>query len=312
MHLNDAASKDDGGAGSVRSLEDEIARISGEELVAAFGLGRAPIWVQRLAQVGIEGTARPLARVFARFDRRIGEVGIDVAAREALVALGVRWTADAAAPPEGPLLVVSNHPGACDAFTLLAALGRRDLAVFAAERSFLRTLPTVARHHLVLVPTVAEGRAAPHGAIAPLRHAARHLARGGALLHFPAGGIEPDPVFLGPGDAPLKPWQAGTGAFVRAVASAGGRVVVAAVGGVHSRRIKRSVVVRAAERRGVMTLALLLQAALPDLGDTDAHVRFGAAQEAAELTRDSEENVVLTARLKDQATALLGARPWPA
>jgi hypothetical protein len=53
-------------------------------------------------------------------------------------------------------------------------------------------------------------------------------------------------------------------------------VVPAFVSGVHSRRAKRSLLVRLAERRGITTIAPLLQATLPGFRDVEVRVRFGA------------------------------------
>lgn len=288
--------------------EAELARLSGEEMVAAVGLARAPEWARAVARAAFALPSRPLARALARFDRRIAEAGLPEAASEALRALGARFTVDRRAPAEGPLLVVANHPGAYDALALMAALGRRDLAIIAADRRFLRALSGM-RRHFVFVPVDADRRGAL-ARVAALRSASRHLQEGGALLHFPAGSIEPDPAFSEPGEELLAPWQPGTGALVRAVARARGQVAVAVVEGVHAARAKRLFVTRLAERRGITTLAPLIQAAVPGFGDVRVRVRVGAPIEAASLAQEGEGEAVITARVRDVARALLadGAR----
>src|SRR5690348_380172 len=122
------------------SLEMTLAHLSGEEMVDALGLGRAPAWVRRVGRAAFSAPSWPMARVLARFDRRVSEVGMDTAAREALATFGARWTVDRPPPVRGALLAVSNHPGAYDALALMAAIGRRDLMIVAAERRFLRAL----------------------------------------------------------------------------------------------------------------------------------------------------------------------------
>ncbi|WP_437522619.1 1-acyl-sn-glycerol-3-phosphate acyltransferase [Sorangium sp. So ce726] len=285
-------------------LERELANLSGAEMVAALGLGGAPAWVRRAGRAAFAVPSWPLGRVLARFDRRTGEAGLHVAAREALAGFGARWTADAAPPSRGALLVVSNHPGAYDALALMAALGREDLMIVAADRRFLRALPHVSRR-LLFVPIDEGGALALAARSAGVRRALRHLRRGGALLHFPAGRIEADPAFAGKGDALLAEWQPSTGALLRAAAAAGGRAVVAIVSGVHSPRAKRLAITRWAERRGITTLAPLLQAALPGFGDVDVRVRLGEARDAAEVARGARDDAALTRRLKDEAAALL-------
>ncbi|WP_441292326.1 1-acyl-sn-glycerol-3-phosphate acyltransferase [Sorangium sp. KYC3313] len=285
-------------------LERELANLSGAEMVVALGLGGAPAWVRRAGRAAFAVPSWPLGRVLARFDRRTGEAGLHVAAREALAGFGARWTADAAPPSRGALLVVSNHPGAYDALALMAALGREDLMIVAADRRFLRALPHVSRR-LLFVPIDEGGALALAARSAGVRRALRHLRRGGALLHFPAGRIEADPAFAGQGDALLAEWQPGAGALLRAAAAAGGRAAVAIVSGVHSPRAKRLAITRWAERRGITTLAPLLQAALPGFDDVEVRVRLGEARDAAEVARGARDDAALTRRLKDEAASLL-------
>ncbi|WP_437630735.1 1-acyl-sn-glycerol-3-phosphate acyltransferase [Sorangium sp. So ce854] len=292
-------------------LERALANLSGDEMVAALGLGGAPAWVRRAGRAAFAVPSLPLGRALARFDRRTGEAGLHVAAREALAGLGARWTADAAPPPpRGALLVVSNHPGAYDALALMAAIGRGDLMIVAAERRFLRALPEVSRR-LLFVPIDGGGGGRELAArTAGVRRALRHLRGGGALLHFPAGRIEADPAFAGAGEALLGAWHPSAGALLRAAAAAGGRAAVAVVSGVHSPRAKRLAVTRWAERRGITTLAPLLQVALPGFDDVEVRVRLGEAREAAALADGGSDDAAITRRLRDEAAGLLagGAR----
>jgi hypothetical protein len=98
------------------------------------------------------------------------------------------------------------------------------------------------------------------------------LRRGGALLHFPAGRIEPDADFEVDAQL-LGPWQPGVGALIAACERARGRVLVAGVRGVHSPRAKRLLLNRWAEQRGVSTLSPLVQL-VGKLRDVRARVRL--------------------------------------
>lgn len=284
-------------------LERELTALSGEEMVSALGLGAAPAWVRRAGRAAFAVPSRPLGRVLARLDRRIGEAGLPAAAREALAGFGARWAADRPAPRRGALLVLSNHPGAYDALALFASLDRSDLMIVAAERRFLRALPNVSER-LLFVPIDGGGGREIQARTVGVRRALRHLRGGGALLHFPAGRIEPDPAFLGPGEEPLAPWHPSVGPLLRAAAAAGGHVVLAAVSGVHSPRAKRLLVTRMAERRGITTLAPLLQLAVPGLGDVDVRVRFSEAREAGTLLSGSSDEGELLRRLREEIAAL--------
>lgn len=284
------------------SLEMQLANLSGEEMVTALGLSGAPAWVRRAGRAVFAVPSWPLGRVLARFDQRTGEAGIDTAARETLAGLGARWTATNPPPSRGPLLAVSNHPGAYDALALMAAIGRRDLLIVAADRRFLRALPHVSGQ-LLFVPLDSDQTPEVTARTASVRRALRHLRGGGALLHFPAGRIEPDPAFLGAAEEPLAPWHPSTGALVRVTAAAGGHVVTIVVSGVHSARAKRLLVTRLAERRGITTLAPLLQVSLPGFNDIDVRVDISPARTASTLLSvdGNDDDAAIARRLRGEA-----------
>jgi hypothetical protein len=198
-------------------------------------------------------------------------------------------------------VVVSNHPGAFDALALIAATGRDDLAVLAADRAFLRAMPNLSRHLFF----VSEADGAAGSRMLAVRRALRHVASGGALLHFGAGRIEPDPAFtLPPGDEVLAPWHPGCAVFVRGAARRGGLVIPAVVEGVHSLKAKRAFLTRFAERRGVTTVAGLLQVAFRRYRDVAVTVRLGPPHDAGRLSRAGEDEAVVAA-LRDAAQALM-------
>jgi hypothetical protein len=309
-------------------LEMNLAMHSGEEMVAALGLSAAPAFVRNLACSAFSFASVPLGRVLARFDLRIAQEGLARASAGALEELGAVWSREGAAPPTGPLLVVANHPGAYDALVLFAALGRRDVAVVAADRRFLRALPELSRH-LILLPDLHRspiaaqaGRGFGGGTrvrstrsglsrATAVRRALRHLLMGGALLHFGAGRIEPDPAFLLAGGGPaLGAWTAGTGLLVRGAARAGGAVVAAVAQRVHSERAKRLVVTRIAERYGVSTLAPLLQVAVRAYRDVRPEVRFSAPAEAACLASALSDGEIAD-RVRAMAMRLIEQRTHP-
>jgi len=229
---------------------------------------------------------------------------VAAAAAAALTDLGADVERQGPKPPaRGPVLVVSNHPGTYDTMALLAAVGRDDVAIVAFDRAFLRALPSFSRH-LLLVPEAPAGDAAARAR--GVRQAIRLLRDGRAVVHFGAGRIEPDPAF----DAPaagglLAEWHVGLAALVRGAASAEGVVVPAIAQGVHSRRAKRSLVNRVFERRGVTTLAPLLQVAVPYYRRVEAVVRFGEAVPAAALIGPGQDDRRITGKVRTRALALL-------
>ncbi len=283
-----------------------LALHSAEEMVAAAGLAGAPSAVRAVARWGFATASIPLGRLLARFDARISEAGLSRAASMALADLDATWCVHGEPPPRGPVLVAANHPGAYDALALLAALGRDDIAILAADRSFLRHLPALARH-LLFVPD------APGGSVrnraSGLLRAMRHIQGGGAVLQFAAGRIEPDPAFARPaGKDFLAPWCSGTGALVRSAAAADGVVSAAIVAGVHSRRAKGLWLTKLAERHGWTTLAPLLQVAVARYRHVDATVTLGPPARARDLAQGGDD-AVIAARVRDRARELLPRTP---
>jgi 1-acyl-sn-glycerol-3-phosphate acyltransferase len=219
--------------------------------------------------------SRRIGRTLAQFDLESEPEGLPRAAARALERFDVRLEVTGGCPRSGPLLIIANHPGVYDALALMAACGRPDLVVIAADNSFVRGLPRASRR-LLLVPEQTTERAGT------LRRAFAHLARGGALLQFAAGCIEPDPDFSDGSLVPLRAWEKGTIGLVRATGRVGGQVIVAGVRGVHSPHAKRLTVTRWAESRGVMTMAPLVQV-LANYGDVKVHVAFGSPEPGVSL-----------------------------
>lgn len=278
-------------------IATELAALSTAEIVSAVGArGLSPFlrgMVERAARV----PSRRLGRTLAHFDALIDHVGIARAARAALASFGVRLEVDGAVRSRGPLLVVTNHPGAYDALSTLAALGRDDVAFVASDRAFLRAMPALSAHLLFVDDARAFDR------LAGLRRAVAWLAEGRALVQFGAGAIEPDARFVASGGDLLGPWSEGTGVLAARAAALEASIVPAFVSGVHSVRAKGLRVVRWAERRGITTIAPLIQATVPGFRDVAVSVRFGAPIARAVLDA-AGKNVERTQLLRAAVAAL--------
>jgi 1-acyl-sn-glycerol-3-phosphate acyltransferase len=243
------------------ALSAQLADLSAREIADALGV-QNPL-PRALVIAAARVPSMRLGRTLARFDRHIARDGVAPAARATLTELGARIEVDGALPSRGGVLIVTNHPGAYDALAMIAASGRNDVALFAKERAFLRALPNLTRHLVFLDESSAIARAAG------IRRALGWLAAGHVLIHYGAGAIEPDLRF--DEGAVLGEWRAGTGVL----ATRAPCVVPAFVSGVHSPRAKRLPFVRWAERRGVTTIAPLVQATVPGFRDVRVSVRFG-------------------------------------
>lgn len=214
--------------------------------------------------------AARLARQISVYDGIVGELGLGA---------GGDWAADklshslsisgAERIPEGPVLVVSNHPGLADSISLFAAIPREDLRIVAEERAFLRALPSTSRY---LIP-VGENSGRPAG-FGSLRRSSRHLRRGGTLLTFPKAGIEPDPASMPGAEASLAEWRRNLDLFIRLAPEV--TVVPAIVSGVISPAALASPVTRLRRLPEDRSwLAASLQMLIPTLRNVHTEVRFG-------------------------------------
>lgn len=140
-------------------------------------------------------------------------------------------TGDENIPAEGPMLVVSNHPGTYDLVMLAAAIKRVDLKIISSNVSFLRLFPATNEHFTYLASSGVVGDS--FSRMATLRQSIRHLQAGGALFTFPSGRLDPDPA-LRPQAAreELKLWSTSLGLLLKIVPQV--KVVPAMVSGVLS------------------------------------------------------------------------------
>jgi hypothetical protein len=278
------------------SVARVLAELSIGEIVDAAAARRAPYAVRRAIELVAGVPSRRLGRILARFDARVAEAGLGIAAREVMRSFGARVDVEGSVPGSGGVLVVTNHPGAYDSLATMASLGRDDVALVAADRPFLRAMPHLCEH-FVFVADSRTSRSAM-ARFAGLRAALAWLGAGKVLVQYGAGAIEPDARFTKDGDDVLGVWSDGTGVLAQRAALLGATIVPALVSGVHSRRAKRLPIVRWAERRGITTIAPLLQATLPGFGDVAVSVRLGAPR---------DRDALLAAPSHEARTALLRA-----
>ncbi|HKY40871.1 MAG TPA: 1-acyl-sn-glycerol-3-phosphate acyltransferase [Polyangiaceae bacterium] len=271
--------------GSQAHKARELTRLSALEMVAALGCGDAPALVRRGLALPFWAASRRLGETLALLDGSLESQGLPAAAEQALTRCGVALQLSGSRIPGGACVILANHPGAYDALALMWAIGRQDLLILAADRRFLRALTGLSAAHLGFVGERPGERAAA------LKRCLRWLRRGGAVLHFPAGAIEPDADFASTSSPLLGSWQPGVPALVKACARASGRVLLAGVRGVHSPRAKRLLLTRLAERRGITTLSPLLQL-VRGLRDVKASIGLVEATPAAELGLLDDQELV--------------------
>lgn len=209
------------------SLEEEIQRLNNTllaEVVKVLGLPPTKGWrgvCGRLFGRGLDN----LARVGLTFDQMLPESGLGGASEWALA----HWCRDILArgqgnvPAQGPLLVISNHPGAYDALVVASRLPRPDLHIIASDLPFLRSLHNLSRR-IFFIPLNVRDAA---GRMAGTLSAVRHLKDGGAVLLMGSGTFDPDPAVYPGALENLQRWTEAASLFLRFVPQT--RVLLAAV-----------------------------------------------------------------------------------
>jgi 1-acyl-sn-glycerol-3-phosphate acyltransferase len=187
---------------------DKLTEINLNDLDVSFGWEEMP-FRSALLRILFKPTARKFARMMLEFDTNVASTGLDQASKELLNKFARTVTVFGKENvPTGPVLVLSNHPGMVDTLALFSALQRLDLRIIAVKRPFLAALTNI-RHALQFITDV------PGERIGLVKRSSKHLNQGGAVLTFPAGGIDPDPsVYPGAKEALLH-WTDSAGVFLR-------------------------------------------------------------------------------------------------
>jgi len=241
------------------------------------------------ARALLRPAARRVAREFAATDAAFASRALPDAARWTLDHFSVSLEVAGLdrVPRSCPILLVANHPGLTDAVAIIAALDRPDVRIVAADYPFLHAMRGLGPHLIFLGATGASQ-------LGWIRAVSRDLRRGGVVLLFPAGRLEPDPAVLG-AEGALLPWSASVDVIRRFAPEA--QIVPAAVTGVLSQgafahpltRVRRT----ARDRQRVATLVQMIS---PHYRRVGARIAFGAPV-AADF--DGAVGAVLAARMRE-------------
>jgi hypothetical protein len=184
-------------------------------------------------------TAKRFVRgLFGKAARKFSALGLELdrAVAAGGLAAGARWVQPRFVrsnqacgveiiPPEGPLVIASNHPGSVDSVIISAHVERPDYKVIIGNIPFFQNLPNL-REHAIFAPEDTDLA----GRMNTVRASIRHLQAGGALLIFARGGIEADPSIAPDADAEFHLWSRSLEIFLRHVPQA--RILTTIVSGV--------------------------------------------------------------------------------
>jgi 1-acyl-sn-glycerol-3-phosphate acyltransferase len=278
------------------------------------GLNWAPgNWLRVLFKPLVWIGAHLFARLCARFDREVAESGIASAMQKLLLhfATTVKVSGAEQVPPEGPLLVLANHPGTFDSIFVSAMLRRNDLQILAWGWPFLRRLPATSQHMIFATDD-------PHQRMSVFRTAVRRLQAGDALLIFPTSDLDPDPDAQAGSVEALHRWSVSLELFLRQVP--GIRVQVAIMSGVLVPRFLRHPLARLPKsvksRRTVAELLQMLQQlVLPRSLQVIPRISFGGPMTLQELTRELDgpgiQQGIITEAERVLANHMMPPRPAP-
>jgi hypothetical protein len=181
------------------------------ELAGSIGFRNSPL-ANRIIWPLFRPVTDRLARIGLTFDRNVVQFGfsraMELTLKNFVTSVSARGTQDF--PSEGPLLVVSNHPGTYDSLIVSSQLQRDDLRFISGDIPFLRSLPH-AHEHFFCISDDQNVR------MLATRKAIRHLKDGGAVLIYGFGHIEPDPAVYEDAPTYFDNWSPSIDLFLKAV-----------------------------------------------------------------------------------------------
>ena len=267
----------------------------------------------RLVQSIIRPIFRPatdaLAHIGLTFERNVHQFGFSRAMGITLedFATSVLSRGTETVPPEGPLLVVSNHPGTYDSLVIASQLRRDDLSLISGDIPFLGNLPQTNRHFFCIDDQ--------SGRMTAARKAIRHLMAGGAMLLYGFGHIDPDPAVYDYDDvlAPLDGWSPSIDLFLKAVPET--RLLVTMASHVVSPKWRHSILYRLRKgpvdrRRLVEFGQVIYQLLFPRRLMTVPRLSFAPPVSVEELRQESSTDRLLPAVIARAKTLLKEHMAW--
>ncbi|MEN4010669.1 MAG: 1-acyl-sn-glycerol-3-phosphate acyltransferase [Chloroflexota bacterium] len=259
-----------------------------DELFGAFGFNKTGL-LRRLFGWMFYLPANRFARMFAEADEAAAKGGLPAACKKALnhLAISIHATGSENLDTGGPLMILSNHPGAYDAVAIGSLVPRKDFSIIAGKLPLYSALEK-AGEHLIYAPPVKDTA----GRMVTLRKAIDHLKQGGSLLQFGGGTIEPDPA-VQPGAAEwFSRWSGSVEIMLRKAPET--RVVLTLVSGVLLKRFFNHPLARlrrhpVGRRRLAEFLQILQQLTMPGMLRIEPRLHFAPPLAVSELMREAGE-----------------------
>lgn len=129
---------------------------------------------------------------------------------------------------KGPLLVISNHPGAYDGLVLYSSLRGHNIRSISSVIPFLNLLPNIRQFFLFAPRNDVKER------MLVVRNAVHHLRNGGTVVYFASGHRDPDPRVYPEADKYIDYWLNPFDSFFKYVKDL--RILPTIISGVISRK----------------------------------------------------------------------------
>jgi hypothetical protein len=181
-------------------------------------------WMQSALRVMLGPPFKRFAEVASGFDESVARFGLPEASRQFLPRFirNAEILGQENIPPDGPVLIISNHPGTVDSLLIASRLPRSDIKIVAKGYPFYQALSKL-KDNFIFTTNELNDR------VSAIRQSIRQLQAGGALLIFPRGLIEPDPAVMAGAEKTMTEWSPSVELFLRKVPEA--RLVVTIVSG---------------------------------------------------------------------------------
>ena len=163
-------------------------------------------------------TLRPIAKRLAvmlvPIDQDLGKYGSQVAARNFLPPFvnEIKSRGAESIPTTGPIIVASNHPGAYDSMAIVSQIPRPDATFIISDIPLVKFMPNASKHAYF---ATSDSKTRTNA----VRETIRLLERGGCLVIFATGLIDPDPEVWGEDAANLEieGWSSSLELFLKKV-----------------------------------------------------------------------------------------------
>jgi hypothetical protein len=203
---------------------EELRETITDEVFKAVGMPPGGL-ARRLFGGVLHKPTQRFAELAAGFDAHVAEQGLRSASQKYLpyFVKDVQVRGAEHIPEQGPLVIVSNHPGTYDALIILANVPREDVRLVAGSVPFLHAVPAMKEQMIYVTPDA-------HVRMLAVRELLRHLKMGGTLLLFASRRIDPDPDVLPGASERIRAWSPSLDIILRRVPET--RIVMTIVSGV--------------------------------------------------------------------------------